>query len=74
MNLNALYGEKCSICQSEFISDSFINSKKGLFVYSLIRLFGKSVKIRLIRLNQWQKKRSVFVNLNLFQILFSLRC
>ncbi|CAN1563092.1 hypothetical protein MCEGE10_02752 [Flavobacteriaceae bacterium] len=23
MNLNALYGEKRSICQSEFISDSF---------------------------------------------------
>jgi len=23
MNLNALYGEKHSICQSEFISDSF---------------------------------------------------
>lgn len=29
---------------------------KGLFVYAVICLFGKSVEIHLIRLNQWRKK------------------
>ncbi len=29
---------------------------KGLFVYAVICLFGKSVEIHLIRLNQWQKR------------------
>ncbi len=63
-----------TICQSEFISDSFLIAIKVYLFYSLIRLFGKSVKISLIRLNRWQKKHSLFVNLNLFQILFQFRC
>ncbi len=45
MNLYALYGEKCAICQSEFISDSNNQQPTTNNQQQLYALYGKKCAI-----------------------------
>ena len=65
MNLNALYGEKRSICQSEFISDSFLiffnrKVRKGLRKVRKVKNLWPETKGRTDKVICGENNRSIY--------------